>query len=90
MVHPRNTYLALTNQRLMFFDGQTASGRPGKLLFTLPREAVSVAGVDKGVINVKVELAIQGQEKGLRMTFPTVAKKDGEQVAAALKAVATV
>jgi hypothetical protein len=87
---PRKTYLALTSQRLMFFDGETMSGRPGKLLFTLPREALSVAGVDKGALAVKVELAIQGQEKGLRLTFPTVARKDGEQVAAMLRATAAV
>jgi len=87
---PRNTYLALTSHRLMFFDGETMTGRPGKLLFTLPREAVSVAGVDKGAIAVKVELSIQGQDKGLRLAFPTVARKDGEQVAAVLRATAAV
>jgi|GEM_PF-5259538 hypothetical protein len=74
----------------MFFDGETVTGRPGKLLFTLPRDAVSVAGVDKGALNVKVELAIQGQDKGLRLTFPTVARKHGEQVAAALGAAVAV
>ncbi|MGD0069186.1 MAG: hypothetical protein ABSB76_37910 [Streptosporangiaceae bacterium] len=87
---PRKTYLALTSQRLMFFNGETVSGRPGKLLFSLPREAVSVADVDKGVINVKVELAIEGQDKGLRLTFPTVARKDGEQVAAVLRSTVAV
>jgi hypothetical protein len=81
---PRKTYLALTSQRLIFFDGETMSGRPGKLLFALPREAVSVAGADKGPLSLKVELAIQGQDKGFRLVFPTVARKDGEQVAAAL------
>jgi hypothetical protein len=64
----------------------SATGRPGKLLFTLPREAVAVAGVNKGLIAVKVELAIAGQDKGLRLAFPTIARKDGEQVAAALQA----
>jgi hypothetical protein len=51
---------------------------------------VSVAGVDKGAIAVKVELAIQGQDKALRLAFPTVARKDGEQVAAVLRATAGV
>jgi hypothetical protein len=77
---PRKTYLALTSQRLMFFDGETISGRPGKLLFTLPREAVSVAGVDKGALALKVELAIQGQDKGLRLVFPTVARKTSQEL----------
>jgi len=86
VVHPRKTYLALTSQRLLFFDVNSATGRPGKLLFTLPREAVMVTGVDKGPIALKVEIAIAGQDKGLRLAFPTIAKKDGEQVAAALQA----
>ena len=90
IARPRNTYLALTSQRLMFFDGETMSGRPGKLLFTLPREAVSVAGVDKGAIAFKAELAIEGQDKGLRLTFPTVTRKDGERVVSALQAAAPV
>ena len=88
IARPRNTYLALTSQRLMFLDGETMSGRPGKLLFILPREAVSVAGVDKGALAFKAELAIQGQDKGLRLAFPTVTKKDGEQLVAVLQAAA--
>ena len=85
---PRKTYPALTSQRLMFFDGETMSGRPGKLLFTLPRQAVSVAAVDKGALTLKAELAIKGQDKGLRLVFPTVARKGGEQAVAALRAAA--
>jgi hypothetical protein len=84
-VRPRHTYLSLTSQRLMFFDGETLSGRPGKLLFTLPRQAVQVAAVKKGLLTLKVDLAIHGQEKGLRLTFPTMAFRDGEQAAAALR-----
>ena len=51
---------------------------------------MSVAGVDKGALALKVELAIQGQDKGLRLVFPTVARKEGEQVAAALRATVAV
>jgi hypothetical protein len=88
-VHPRNTYLLLTGERLMVFDGETAIGRPGKLLFTLPREAVSVVRVKNGVIQLKVDLAVQGQDKGLRLGFPPAARKDGRQVVAALQSVAS-
>ena len=84
-VRPRKTYLAITSQRLMFFDGETVSGRPGKLLFTLPRQAVSVAGVNNGLLTLKVDLAVQGQEKGLRLVFPTAARKDGQEAVAALQ-----
>jgi hypothetical protein len=86
VVHPRKTYLALTTSRLLFFDVNSATGRPGKLLFTLPREAVAVADVNKGLIALKVEIAIAGQDKGLRLAFPTIAKKDGKLVASALQA----
>jgi hypothetical protein len=46
-VRPRKAYLAMTNQRLVFLDGDTMSGRPGKLLLTLPRSAVTVSDVKK-------------------------------------------
>lgn len=85
---PRKTYLSITNQRLMFFDGETMSGRPGRLLFTLPREAVTVSEVHKGLIMTKGKLAIAGQEQGLSLVFPTNAKRGGERALAALSAAA--
>ncbi len=45
-----------------------------------------VASVRKGLVSLKVDLAIQGQEKGLRLTFPTVTRKNGEAMVAALQA----
>src|SRR5262245_40435913 len=47
MRRPRKAYLALTNQRLMFFDGETFLGKPGKLLFTLPKQAAQVVSSGK-------------------------------------------
>ncbi len=87
---PRKTYLAMTGERLMFFDGETVSGRPGKLLFTLPREAVSVAKAKKGLLTLKVDLAVEGQDKGLRLVFPAAARKAGEQAVAPLRVAAPV
>jgi hypothetical protein len=55
-------------------------------VFTLGRGGVSVAGVRKGLVSLKVDLAIQGQEQGLRLTYPTVTRKSGEAIAAALQA----
>jgi hypothetical protein len=86
IARPRKAYAVLTSHRLIFLDGQTVSGRPGKTLFTLGRGAVSVASVRKGLVSLKVDLAIQGQEKGLRLTFPTVTRKSGEAMVAALQA----
>ena len=73
-------------ERLMFFDGETMSGRPGKLLFTVPRDAVSVNGLNRGLLTLKVELAIEGQDRGLRLVFPTAARKAGEQAVGVLRA----
>jgi len=83
---PRKTYLSITNERLMFFDGETMSGRPGKLLFTVPRDAVSVNGLNRGLLTLKLELAIEGQDRGLRLVFPTAARKAGEQAVGVLRA----
>ena len=83
-VHPRRTYLAMTNQRLLFFDAETMSGRPGKLLLTLPRPAVTVANVKKGMATLQAELTVAGQDQGLRVVFPRPAREDGQQVVSAL------
>src|SRR5258708_5534718 len=41
-VRPAKRFLAVTSERLLFFNGEGTFGRPGKLLFSLPREAVEV------------------------------------------------
>ena len=84
-VRPRHAYLSITSSRLLFFDGETATGRPGKLLFTMSRQAVAVAGAKKGLLTLKVDLAIHGQDSGLRLVFPTMARKEGEQAMAVLQ-----
>jgi hypothetical protein len=83
-VRPRKTYLAMTNQRLVFLDGDTASGRPGKLLLTLARSAVTVSDVKKGILTLQAELAVEGQDQGLRVVFPAPAREDGQRVLSAL------
>jgi len=55
LARPRKTYLVLTSHRLIFLDGGTASGRPGKIVFTLGRGGVSVAGGRKGLVSLKVD-----------------------------------
>ena len=74
----------MTNQRLMFLDGDTMSGRPGKLLLALPRSAVTVSDVKKGVLTLQAELVVEGQDQGLRVVFPKPAREDGQWVISAL------
>jgi hypothetical protein len=83
-VRPRKAYLAMTNQRLVFLDGDTMSGRPGKLLLTLPRSAVTVSDVKKGVLTLQAELVVEGQDQGLRIVFPKPAREDGQRMISAL------
>jgi hypothetical protein len=88
-VRPRKTYLTITGQRLVFFNADTAIGRPGKLLFTLPRALVTISEAKKGVLMMKADLAVEGQDQGLRLTFPRVAFDDGDRVLSVLRAQVT-
>lgn len=83
---PAKRYVAVTGQRLLFFDGEATFGRPGKLLFTLPREAVAVVKSGRHLLAYRIELAVAGQEKGLLINFPLTARTTMEQIAATLSA----
>jgi hypothetical protein len=85
-VRPAKRYLAVTSQRLLFFNGEATFGRPGKLLFGLPREAVTVVESGRHLLAYRIKLAVAGQEKGLRINFPITARSTMEQIAATLSA----
>lgn len=86
-VRPAKRYLAVTSDRLLFFSGEGTFGRPGKLLFSLPREAVGVITSGRHQLAYRIELAIAGQEKGLLINFPLTARATTEKIAASLPAV---
>ncbi|MDJ0344459.1 hypothetical protein QMK19_20880 [Streptomyces sp. H10-C2] len=83
-VQPRPMYWVLTAQRLLFFDGKTATGKPGKLLMALPREMITAAPLSKALLGLglKTVLSVQGEDKGLKMVFPPAAKAAGRDFAA--------
>jgi hypothetical protein len=83
-VRPAKRFLAVTSDRLMFFNGEGTFGRPGKLLFSIPREAVEVVESGRHLLAYRIELAIAGQEKGLRINFPLTARATMEEIAASL------
>jgi hypothetical protein len=83
-VRPAKRYLAVTSDRLLFFNGEGTFGRPGKLLFNLPREAVAVIKSGRHLLSYRIELVISGQEKGLRINFPMTARVTMEKIAASL------
>lgn len=81
-VRPRGMYIALTDRRILFFDGDVSSGgRPGKHLMTVPRQLVTVsAPKGKGFgLAIQVELTIAGQDKDLTVLFPKPSKEEGSQ-----------
>lgn len=88
-VRPAKRYLAVTSQRLLFFNGEGTFGRPGKLLFTVPREAVEVVKSGRHLLAYRIDLAIAGQEKGLRINLPLTARATTEEIAASLPAAGT-
>jgi len=85
-VRPARRFLAVTSQRLLFFNGEGTYGRPGKLLFSVPRDAVEVTKSGKRMLSYRIEVAITGQEKGLRINFPFNARAKMELIAASLSA----
>jgi hypothetical protein len=50
-----------------------------------PSRSVQVAETKKGLLTLKAELSVDGQEKGLRLTFPRPCREDGGQVISALR-----
>jgi hypothetical protein len=82
-VQPRPMYWALTDRRLMFFDAGTTTGRPGGLLMALPRALTSAAPMKKALLGLGLQtvLTVQGQEQGLRLTFPPAYKAAGRDLA---------
>jgi hypothetical protein len=88
-VRPARRYLAVTSQRLLFFNGEGTLGRPGKLLYSLPREAVAVVSAGRHLLALRIELVIAGQEKGLRVNLPLSARATMQQIAQSLPAAAS-
>jgi hypothetical protein len=84
---PRRAHLALTNRRLLIFDGEASLGtsKPGKLLYIIPRQAVTIAKSGNWGLGVlRVELAIAGQDRNLRFSFASRYRENGQAVIAML------
>jgi hypothetical protein len=88
VVQPRPMYCVLTDQRILYFDGKTSTGKPGKLLMSLPLALVTATPPAKALLGLgfKIELTVQGEEKGVKMVFPPAAKSDGRRFARRLPA----
>ncbi|WP_330458719.1 hypothetical protein OIB37_18590 [Streptomyces sp. NBC_00820] len=82
-VQPRPMYWVLTDQRLLFFDGKTATGKPGKLLVNIPRQIITASPLSRALLGLglKTMLTVEGQEKALKVVFPPAAKAAGRDFA---------
>jgi hypothetical protein len=85
-VKPRRMYIAVTERSLLFFEGNTSSGRPGKkLLMRLDKQYIATSEPRQGWLTLSANLAIEGQPKGLKITFPRPCREDGERLLAGLR-----
>ncbi len=80
---PRQMYIAVTDRRILFFDG---AGKPGKQMMDLSRQYVRVSPPQKATLGLamRIRLEVEGSDTGVQVTFPHVAKADGRAFAAAL------
>lgn len=87
-VRPRQMYIVLTDRRLLFFDASTSTGRPGQMLMNFPRTYASAGVPSKGMFGLTLvtELALAGQDRGLKLAFPTPCRAEGRQLAESLTA----
>lgn len=86
LVTAKPMYMVVTDRRILFVE-QNPTGGPGKkVLMTVHRGGVSVSAPKKGMfgLTMVVELAIAGEEKGLKITFPHASKREGREFIAAL------
>ncbi|MCX3061034.1 PH domain-containing protein [Streptomyces beihaiensis] len=83
-VRPKAMYLMLTDQRVLFFDGNRG-GKPGKLLINFPRHVVTATETKKGMLGLTAitYLNVTGQAEGLKVTFPAQTRADSRPFAAA-------
>ena len=86
VAQPRPMYWVLTDRRLLFVEAVQGSGRPGKLLMSLPREYLTAAPASPALLGLgaKTVLTVQGQEQSLKLTFPPAFKAAGRDLAGRL------
>lgn len=84
-VRPRRMYIAVTERSLLFFEGHTSSGRPGKeLLMRLDKQHLMASEPKQGWLTLSVRLMVAGQSNALKVTFPRPCREDGRQLLAGL------
>lgn len=86
VVGVRRMYIAMTGERLLFFEATSRRPGPG-VLMSIPAELVRVAEAKEALLTLKVELDIEGQDEGLRFMFFGPYRTDGNRLVSALRGV---
>jgi hypothetical protein len=87
-ITPRPLYVALTDRRVLFFDGNRGGKPAGAPVLELPRAHVVTSGTKRAFLGLQyvTHLSVAGQEKGLKITFPVQHRADGPRFVSALSA----
>lgn len=84
-VKPRRLYIAVTERWLLFFEGNTASGRPGReLLMRLDKRQLTASEPKEGPMRLSTTLSIGDQPNALKVTFPRPCREEGRRLLADL------
>jgi hypothetical protein len=81
---PTPMYLAMTDRRLFVFEADPMFAKPRGLLVTLARAGLVRSRIRERVINSSFVVTVPGEEQGLRLVFPLLARKERDAVAAVL------
>jgi hypothetical protein len=82
----RKQFIVLTDRRLLFFQMNQATARPmPKLLGELPRAALSVGEVQKGILTRAFILTVAGQKRAVKLRFPLPLRHDADSIADSLR-----
>lgn len=84
-VKPRRLYIAVTERWLLFFEGNTPSGRPGReLLMRLDKRQLRASEPKEGWMTMSTILSIGDQPNALKVKFPRPCREDARQLLAGL------
>lgn len=84
-VKPRRLYIAVTERWLLFFEGNTPSGRPGReLLMRLDKRQLTASEPKEGLMTLSTLLSIGGQPNALKVKFPRPCREDARRLLAGL------
>lgn len=80
-------YIVLTNRQVLLFEGLRSTGGVGKHLASFSRDLAACGEPASSVLGLKVEFAVQGLDRPLKLTFPPLPpalRGQGRELARAL------